>query len=113
MALDAARLFASWVVNYVPDFPRGSMFEHLNVCGGVLANVQNRHAGPGICTNSARFLYDLGKLTGDDRWKALYWRIEAAINCITSYDDEFFDLETNAPFYQGMLAGCGSAAGLV
>jgi len=105
MALDAARLFASWVVNYVPDFPRGSMFEHLNVCGGVLANVQNRHVGPGICTNSARFLYDLGTLTGDDRWKELYWRIKAAaINCITSYDGEFFDLEPNAPFYQGMLS---------
>lgn len=105
MALDAARMFASWVMNYRPVFPGGSMFEHLNVCGGVLANVQNRHVGPGICTNSGRFLYDLGKITGDPRWTALYDRVKAAaINCITSYDGEFYELSPDKPFYKGMLS---------
>lgn len=105
MALDAARLFATWVVGYVPHFPEGTLFERLNVCGGVLANVQNRHVGPGICTNSGRFLYDLGQITGDERWTDLYFRIKAAaINCITAYDGEFFDLNPDQPFYQGMLS---------
>lgn len=105
MATDAAKLFATWVVNYEPSFPGGSMFEGINVCGGVIANVQNRHIGPGICTNSARFLYDLGKITGDDRWCELYYNVKsAAINCTTSYDGEFFGLTFNAPFMKGMLS---------
>lgn len=104
-ATDAAKLFATWVVNYVPPFPCGSMLENVNVCGGVLANVQNRHVGPGICTNSARFLYDLGKETGDSRWTDLYFRVKAAaINCITRYDGEFFGSTFDSPFLKGMLS---------
>ena len=104
MALVAAKLFSTWVVNYVPPFPKGSLNDGLNVCGGVIANVQNRHIGPGICTNSARFIYDLGEITGDDRWKELYYNIKnAAINCITSFDGEFYDGTPELPFYKGML----------
>lgn len=105
IAISAAEMFATWVVNYMPTFPGGTMFEGINVCGGVIANVQNRHIGPGICTNSARFLYDLGKYTGDDRWCRLYYNVKsAAINCITSYDGEFFGLEFTTPFMKGMLS---------
>ncbi len=104
MALDAAKLFSTWVVNYIPPFPEGSLNEGLNVCGGVIANVQNRHIGPGICTNSARFIYDLGEITGDNRWKELYYNIKnAAINCITLFDGEFCDTTPDLPFYKGML----------
>ena len=81
-----------------------SLNEGLNVCGGVIANVQNRHIGPGICTNSARFIYDLGEITGDNRWKELYYNIKnAAINCITLFDGEFCDTTPDLPFYKGML----------
>jgi len=105
MAVSAAELFASWVVCYTPRFPGGSMFENINVCGGVLANVQNRHIGPGICTNSARFLYDLGKYTGNDSFIRLYYNIKsAAINCVTSYDGEFYGLSPDAPFKKGMIS---------
>lgn len=105
MALDAAKIFATWVVNYVPEFPGGSFFEGYNICGGVIANVRNRHVGPGICTNSARFIYDLGKITGDSRWIDLYFRIKsAAINCITDYDGEFFGLTFEKIFAEGMLS---------
>lgn len=105
MATDAAKLFATWVVNYQPSFPGGTMFEGINVCGGVIANVQNRHIGPGICTNSARFLYDLGRFTKDSRWCDLYYNVKAAaINCVTSYDGEFFGLTFNTPFMKGMLS---------
>jgi len=105
MALDGAKLFATWAVNYQPEFPGGSMLEGINVCGGILANVQNRHVGPGICTNSARFVYDLGQITGDSRWTDLYWRIKAAaLNCMSSYDGEFFGLTFDQCFAQGMLS---------
>ena len=105
MALDGAKIFATWAVNYQPAFPGGSILEGINVCGGVLANVQNRHVGPGICTNSARFVYDLGQITGDKRWTDLYRRIKAAaINCISTYDGEFFGLTFDQCFTQGMLS---------
>ena len=105
MALDAAKLFATWCVNYQPAFPGGSTLEGVNVCGGVLANVQNRHIGPGICTNSARFVYDLGQLTGDSRWTDLYWRIKAAaINCVSAYDGEFFGDTFDQLFAKGMVS---------
>ena len=72
---------------------------------GIIANIQNRHIGPGICTNSARFLYDLGTLSGDDRWIDLYYDIKsAAINCITTYDGEFYGTSPNEPFAKGMLS---------
>jgi len=105
MAIDACEMFSTWVVNYMPAFPGGSMFEGINVCGGVIANVQNRHIGPGICTNSARFIYDIGMITKDRRWIDLYYRIKsAAINCMSSYDGEFFGITFDSPFMKGMLS---------
>ena len=105
MATDACKMFATWVVNYQPAFPGGSMFEGINVCGGVIANVQNRHIGPGICVNSARFLYDIGEITGDTRFCDLYYRIKhAAINMMSSYTGEFFGLTFDSPFMKGMLS---------
>lgn len=105
MALDAAKLFATWCINYQPAFPGGSTLEGINVCGGVLANVMNRHIGPGICTNSARFVYDLGQITGDERWTALYGRIKAAaINCVCTYDGEFCGNTFDKNFAKGMLS---------
>ena len=104
-ALDAAKLFATWCVNYQPAFPGGSTLEGINVCGGVVANVMNRHIGPGICTNSARFVYDLGQITGDKRWTELYFRIKAAaINCTSTYDGEFCGNSFRENFAKGMLS---------
>ena len=104
-ALDAAKLFATWCVNYQPSFPGGSTLEGINVCGGVLANVMNRHVGPGICTNSGRFVYDLGEITGDKRWTDLYYRIKAAaINCTSTYDGEFCGNTFDQNFAKGMLS---------
>ena len=104
-ALKASRLFASWVYSYPVSFPGGTELEGINVCGGVIANVQNRHIGPGICTNSARFLYDLGKFLGDKRWIELYEQIKAAaINCVCTYEGEFFGSTFNEPFATGMVS---------
>ena len=105
MAIAAAEMFSSWVVCYTPRFPGGTMFENLNMCGGVLANVQNRHIGPGICTSSARFLYDLGKYSGNDKFITLYYNIKAAaINCVTEYDGEFYGTYPHEPFRKGMMS---------
>ena len=104
MALKAGHLFASWVLCYRPDFPGGTTLEGLNVCGGVLANVQNRHVGPGICTNSARFAHELALITGDARWEKLYNQINAAaINCVPAYTGEFWGWDFGEPFGAGMI----------
>ena len=128
-ALAAAHLFASWVLGWTPPFPKGSALDGVNVCGGVIANVQNRHVGPGICVSSARFLYDLSLVTGDTHWKQLYEDIiAAAINClpVTKWEmmgrcrrsDEAGNLRIeSAPVSPGMLteqinvADCLGSAG--
>ena len=80
------------------------MLEGINVCGGVLANVQNRHIGPGICTNSAKFLKDLALITGDKRFEELYYVIKAAaINCVCMYDGEFYGNTFDKRFLEGMV----------
>lgn len=105
MASTAAKLFSTWVVGYMPSFPGGSAFENLQLCGGVIANTQNRHIGPGICTNSASFLYTLGKMTGDARFVRMYRNIKAAaINCVTTYDGEFYGDDPREPFLKGMMS---------
>lgn len=104
MAINAGHLFASWVLCYVPDFPAGSATDGINVCGGVLANVQNRHVGPGICTNSARFMHELSLITGDTRWDKVYEQINAAaMNCVPLYMGEFWGWDLNEPFGPGMV----------
>lgn len=104
MAIKAGHLFSSWVLCYCPTFPGGTTTEGINVCGGVLANVQNRHVGPGICTNSARFAHELALITGDDRWETLYQQINAAaINCVPMYTGEFWGWDFSEPFGAGMV----------
>ena len=104
MAIKAGHLFTSWVLCYRPNFPGGTVTEGMNVCGGVLANVQNRHVGPGICTNSARFTHELAQITGDDRWEELYNQINAAaINCVPLYTGEFWGWNFSEPFGAGMV----------
>ena len=70
----------------------------------MLANVQNRHIGPGICTNSARFTHELALITKDERWEKLYSQINsAAVNCVSLYMGEFWGWDFNEPFGPGMV----------
>lgn len=86
----AAQIFLSWVVSYEAPFPPGSTLFGMNPCGGVIANVQNRHIGPGICTNSGRFLYDLSVLTGNSFYADLHQDIiHAALNFVVAEEGEF------------------------
>lgn len=109
MALDAANLFASWVVSYAAPFPPASSLHGRNPRGGVLANVQNRHVGPGIATNSARFLYELGEASGDPCWHALYREVlTAPLNFVCPRTGAFLGYDRASgdtlPFMEGMVS---------
>ena len=106
-ALQAAKLFASWVMAYRPVFPPASALAELDVSGGVIANVQNRHVGPGICTNSGAFLKKLARYAHEPRWEALQRQIvKAAINCVCMDEKEFpgMGFDGMAPFAAGMVS---------
>jgi hypothetical protein len=69
--LDAARraatLVASWTVSCDFPFPPESTFGKLGMLanGTVLANAQNKHSAPGICTHSGLSLFRLFRHTGE------------------------------------------------
>ncbi len=58
---------SSWVVSYTYKFPEGTEFynKKVNTVGSVYANVQNKHAAPGICTSSGDYIYRLYKYTNN------------------------------------------------
>lgn len=65
--------FASWVMPYDFPFPEESEFGRLEIptTGSVVANAQNGHAAPGICTHSGESLLRLSRITGDARFGQL------------------------------------------
>lgn len=69
--LDAARLAAlhaaSWTVSYDYPFPPRSTFGKLGMLanGTVIANAQNKHSAPGICTHSGLSLLRLFRRCGE------------------------------------------------
>ena len=67
-ARDAVRQCASWVVSYDYRFPENSTLAQVNArsTGAVMANVQNKHGAPGICTLSGDSLFKLWRATGDE-----------------------------------------------
>lgn len=73
-ARDAAHQLSSWVVAYNYAFPAGSEFARLGMktVGAVFANVQNKHAAPGLCTFSGVSIRRLYYWTGDARYLELY-----------------------------------------
>ena len=70
--LEAAETLAafcsSWVVTYAYRFPANSEFGRLgiNTVGAVFANIQNKHAAPGICTLSGDSLLKLYRFTKNE-----------------------------------------------
>jgi hypothetical protein len=66
-AEEMARQFSTWVVAYDYAFPSASTFARMGMqtTGAVWANVQNRHAGPAICTSSGEALLRLFRATGN------------------------------------------------
>jgi len=80
-ARDTANQCATWVVSYDFHFPKDSTFGRMGMLttGTVLANVQNKHSAPGICTLSGNSLLKLFRVTGDVRYLELIREIAHAI----------------------------------
>ena len=64
---EMANQCATWVVSYDFRFPEQSTFAKMDMktTGTVYANVQNKHAAPGICSLSGGSLFRLYRYTGD------------------------------------------------
>ncbi|MGO4537274.1 hypothetical protein [Paenibacillus sp. 2TAB19] len=72
-AEEAAQQAMTWCVSYDFRFPEESTFGRLGIrtTGSVIANVQNKHSAPGICTLSGDSLLKLYRATG----KAMYMEL--------------------------------------
>lgn len=77
----AADLFSTWVLCYDAKLPEDSALGKLGIQprGAVVANTQNQHGAPGICTASGRELLDLFEATGEERYLRL---LEDIAQCI-------------------------------
>ena len=67
-AEEAAYFFSTWIVGYDYSFPRSSLFGQIGIqsAGAVIANAQNKHGAPGICTFSGKALLELSAMTGNN-----------------------------------------------
>ena len=72
-AEEMANQFATWVMPYDYQFPTNSTLGKLGVqtTGMVVANTQNKHGAPGICTHSGVALWRLFRATGNNRYMQL------------------------------------------
>jgi hypothetical protein len=72
-ARQAADLFATWVLCYDAVLPADSPLGRLGIQprGAVVANIQNQHGAPGICTASGIELLMLAEATGNERYRLM------------------------------------------
>jgi hypothetical protein len=80
---------ASWVIPYDFAFPPTSTFGRMDMrsTGAVMANAQNKHGAPGICTGSALPLLKLFRATGNRRWLDLAVDVSHALPLFVSSAD--------------------------
>ena len=80
-ARQAADLFATWVLCYDAKLPSDSPLGKLGIQprGAVVANIQNQHGAPGICTASGRELLTLAETAGEERYLRLLVDIAGCI----------------------------------
>lgn len=84
-----AEFCSSWVVAYNYHFPKETEFEKLGMktTGCVFANVQNKHAAPGICTLSGFSIYQLYCATGEKKYLELFLDITESVSQFMSTDE--------------------------
>lgn len=89
IAREIAHQCATWVVSYDFNFPEQSTFHKLGMLtnGTVIANVQNKHSSPGICSLSGNSLFKLYRYTGDQFYLDLISDIARAIPQYMSRED--------------------------
>ena len=68
-AEEMSNQFSSWVIGYNYSFPEHSALGRSGILttGAVMANAQNKHGAPGICTHSGSALLRLYRESGDKR----------------------------------------------
>lgn len=88
-ARECAHYCSSWVVSYNYQFPPQSEFGRLKkkTVGSVFANLQNKHAAPGICTLSGDSLLKLWTWTEDPLYLELVKDIALTISQYMSTED--------------------------
>jgi hypothetical protein len=118
-ARQAADLFSTWVLSYDASLPAGSPLGKLGIQprGAVVANIQNQHGAPGICTASGDALLMLYQATGEERYLRL---LEDIARCIPQMivrpgqDDVWADLPPGCISERLMtmdgMAPCGHSA---
>lgn len=81
-AKHTANICSSWVVAYNYEFLTKCEFARLGMktIGSVIANIQNKHSAPGICTLSGTSLRKLAKWTGDERYMTLYREVSETVS---------------------------------
>jgi hypothetical protein len=92
LACEAADLFTTWVVSHDFRFPENSFFDRVDIraAGTVIANTQNRHSAPGICTASGDVLLKLYRATGKQRYLELARDISSSITQFISREECLF-----------------------
>jgi hypothetical protein len=72
-ARETADLLSTWVICYDAKLPPDSPLGKLGIQprGAVIANTQNQHGAPGICTASGLALLELYQATGEERYLRL------------------------------------------
>jgi len=85
----AAAYCATWCVSYDFVFPVNSTFGAMQMSstGTVIANVQNKHSSPGICTLSGDSLFRLFRATGKPFYLRLLREIATALPQYVSRED--------------------------
>lgn len=89
-AVYMADFCSSWVVSYNYRFPEDSEFGRLKMktTGAVFANVQNKHAAPGICTLSGDSLYKVYQWTKDPLYLEMFLDVTMTISQYMSTDEQ-------------------------
>ena len=85
----AADYCATWCVSYDFVFPINSTFGslHMTTTGTVIANAQNKHSSPGICTLSGDSLFRLYRATGRRFYLDLIQQIATSLPQFVSRED--------------------------
>jgi hypothetical protein len=88
-AEDAAAFVSTWMVNYDYRFPPASLFGKLDMrtTGSYWASTQNKHAGPGICTQSGDCLLKLYRATGNKLYLGMISDVAHNVMQYLSRDD--------------------------
>jgi hypothetical protein len=101
VAREIANQCATWVVSYDFRFPEQSTFNRLGMLtnGTVIANTQNKHSSPGICSLSGNSLFKLYRYTGEEAYLELISDIARAIpQFMSRIDRPIQDIRPDVPW---------------